>query len=153
MDRPTVILLSGILAFTAAGLAGCGAPSRLETVQTLQLGARLAVSRDEIAEERRTIALGRRDTVTVTGEKGETLILMKAIKDDETGEMVANEVIDAAVGMAPDRIVYVSCDASTLARDLARFREYGWQIGDLQPVDLFPRTGHVETVVLLSRVK
>ena len=105
MDRPTVILLSGILAFTAAGLAGCGAPSRLETVQTLQLGARLAVSRDEIAEERRTIALGRRDTVTVTGEKGETLILMKAIKDDETGEMVANEVIDAAVVTARFRNV------------------------------------------------
>ncbi len=105
MERPTVILLSGILAILALGASGCGTQTRLQTVQTRQLGARLAVSRDEIAEERRTIATGRRDTVTVTGEQGETLILMKAIKDDETGEMVANEVIDAAVVTARFRNV------------------------------------------------
>ena len=50
-----------------------------------------------------------------------------------------------------NRIVYVSCNPATLARDLHRFRERGWWIGELQPVDMFPRTGHVETVVLLSR--
>ncbi|MBQ9469013.1 MAG: 23S rRNA (uracil(1939)-C(5))-methyltransferase RlmD [Clostridia bacterium] len=49
------------------------------------------------------------------------------------------------------KIVYVSCNPATLARDLARFRNFGWKIGELQPVDMFPRTGHVETVVQLSR--
>lgn len=51
------------------------------------------------------------------------------------------------------KIVYVSCNPSTLARDLARFTNYNWSVGALQPVDMFPRTGHVETVVSLSKVK
>ena len=51
------------------------------------------------------------------------------------------------------KIVYVSCDVDTLARDCALFRKYGYQIGEVTPVDMFPKTGHVETVVLLSREK
>ena len=50
-------------------------------------------------------------------------------------------------------VLYISCAPDTLCRDLARFQSLGFQIGDLQPVDLFPRTGHVETVVLMSREK
>jgi len=53
--------------------------------------------------------------------------------------------------LAPQRIVYVSCDPATLARDLARFRELGYEVRRVQPVDLFPRTAHVETIVLLQR--
>ena len=54
-------------------------------------------------------------------------------------------------GFAPETVVYVSCDPATLARDLKVFAEYGYKIGRIQPVDLFPRTAHVETVALLSR--
>ena len=56
-------------------------------------------------------------------------------------------------GMSPDRIVYVSCDPATLARDLKRFAELGYQTAKAQPVDLFPRTAHVETVALLTKEK
>ena len=49
------------------------------------------------------------------------------------------------------RVVYISCEPETLGRDCAIFREFGYSIGEVQPVDLFPRTGHVESVVLLSR--
>lgn len=49
------------------------------------------------------------------------------------------------------KVVYISCDPETLARDCAVFRECGYHIGEVQPVDLFPRTGHVENVVCLSR--
>lgn len=49
------------------------------------------------------------------------------------------------------RVVYISCEPETLGRDCTVFREYGYAIGEVQPVDLFPRTGHVESVVLLSR--
>lgn len=49
------------------------------------------------------------------------------------------------------RIVYVSCDPDTLARDCVTFRDCGYTIGTVTPVDMFPRTGHVESVVLLSR--
>ena len=51
------------------------------------------------------------------------------------------------------KIVYVSCDPDTLARDCKWFAEEGYEIGEVQPVDMFPRTGHVESVVCLSREK
>ncbi len=50
-----------------------------------------------------------------------------------------------------DRIVYVSCNPATLARDLAQLREHGYDLTKLAIVDLFPRTKHVETVVLMSK--
>ncbi len=49
------------------------------------------------------------------------------------------------------RIVYVSCGPDSLARDCALLRELGYEIGTVTPVDLFPRTGHVESVVCLTR--
>lgn len=63
------------------------------------------------------------------------------------------ETVQAAASMGPKRIVYVSCDPGTLARDTARFREWGYQAVRCAAVDMFPRTRHVETVVLLSRVE
>lgn len=60
-------------------------------------------------------------------------------------------VIDAISKMSPKRVVYVSCDPETLARDLALFAEGGYETKKVTPVDMFPRTGHVETVVLMSR--
>ena len=62
-------------------------------------------------------------------------------------------VISHAVGMAPERIAYVSCDPGTLARDLASFARQGYAPVDGIAVDMFPRTSHVETVVLLSHKK
>ena len=49
------------------------------------------------------------------------------------------------------RIVYVSCGPDTLARDCAILKELDYDIGTVTPVDLFPRTGHVESVVCLTR--
>jgi len=56
-----------------------------------------------------------------------------------------------ALDFAPERIVYISCDAATLARDAAIFAEKGYIVREGTPVDMFPRTPHVETVVLLQR--
>ena len=60
------------------------------------------------------------------------------------------EVIEAAAGMDPDRIVYVSCDPGTLARDLKLFLQKGYIAEKCTSVDMFPRTSHVETVCLLT---
>ena len=64
---------------------------------------------------------------------------------------LAPEVIGHIAAMAPQRVVYVSCDPATLARDVARFAQAGYQAQTAEAVDLFPRCAHVETVVLLSR--
>ena len=56
-----------------------------------------------------------------------------------------------ANGFAPNRVVYVSCDPATLARDLAVFAQLGYETQKIQPVDMFPTTSHVETVCLMSR--
>ena len=66
---------------------------------------------------------------------------------------LAPAVIDAIVQMAPQRLVYVSCDPATLARDVKRMEEQGYVLQRAEAVDLFPRTAHVETVVLLSQQK
>ncbi len=62
------------------------------------------------------------------------------------------QVIEAMVQMAPQRIIYVSCDPATLARDLKLLTASGYQVRQAVAVDLFPRTKHVETVVLMSRI-
>lgn len=61
------------------------------------------------------------------------------------------EVIEFLSRRNINRIVYVSCDADTLARDCKMFSDCGYTIGDVDPVDMFPRTGHVESVVCLTR--
>ena len=63
------------------------------------------------------------------------------------------ECITAVNKMKPRRVVYVSCDPETLARDVAAFTRLGWRAAKFCPVDLFPQTKHVETVVLLSHKK
>ena len=63
------------------------------------------------------------------------------------------ELIDTICnGFSPKTVVYVSCDPATLARDLKVFTEYGYKTEKIQPVDLFPRTAHVECVVMLTKV-
>ena len=60
-------------------------------------------------------------------------------------------VITTIAAMRPTRVVYVSCDPATLARDLKQFTAEDYNIEAVTPVDMFPGTAHVETVVLLSR--
>ncbi len=61
--------------------------------------------------------------------------------------------IEAVCQMSPERIVMVSCDSATAARDVALFETKGYKATLCRPVDMFPRTGHVETVLLLSKLK
>ncbi len=60
------------------------------------------------------------------------------------------DVVTQIVEMAPDRVVYVSCNPATQARDLALFGD-DYQVVEIHPVDMFPHTHHVENVVLLER--
>lgn len=62
------------------------------------------------------------------------------------------QVVDAVASMAPLRVVYVSCDPATLARDVKRFAQAEYLARRTEAVDLFPRTAHVESVVLLTKI-
>ncbi|MFC6464125.1 23S rRNA (uracil(1939)-C(5))-methyltransferase RlmD [Marinilactibacillus sp. GCM10026970] len=64
---------------------------------------------------------------------------------------LAKEFVDAVLVMKPKKMVYVSCNPATLARDLKLLHEGGYEVVQAQPVDLFPQTHHIETVVQLRR--
>ena len=61
-------------------------------------------------------------------------------------------VIDAIARMAPQRVVYISCDPATLARDVALLRQRGYRPVSAQAADLFPRCAHVESIVSLEHM-
>ena len=61
------------------------------------------------------------------------------------------DTVEALAAMSPRRIVYVSCDPATLARDIARLKEKGFRLTDVRAVDLFPRCAHIETIVCLKK--
>ena len=89
------------------------------------------------------------------GQTAQTLceegIRPEVIVVDPPRKGVSPEVIDAIEKMAPDRVVYVSCDPATLARDVKLLCNKGYHLTHAEAVDLFPRCAHVETVVLMTR--
>ena len=62
------------------------------------------------------------------------------------------EVIDTIITMAPSKVVYVSCNPSTLARDVKFIEDGGYVLKNIQPVDMFPWSVHCEVVVKLIKV-
>lgn len=79
------------------------------------------------------------------GQKADVVIL------DPPRKGCAREVLNAVTAMQVPRIVYVSCDPATLARDLGILSKMGYQAAKVQPVDMFPWTSHCEVVVLLVK--
>ena len=61
------------------------------------------------------------------------------------------KVVLQILKLAPDRIVYVSCNPSTQARDAKLLCEGGYTLKQVQPVDMFPHTDHIEAVALFTR--
>lgn len=83
----------------------------------------------------------------VRGEKVKPSIV---ILDPPRGG-TTKELIEHISTLNPQRIVYISCNPATLARDIVVFSEYGYSCDSVTPYDLFPMTGHVESVVCLTR--
>ena len=90
---------------------------------------------------------------------GDASLIAQKLKNEDTKPDVilidpprkgmGDGLVDTVNEMAPKRVVYISCDPATLARDCARFAKLGWEVKKVQPVDMFPHTAHVETVCLL----
>ena len=62
-----------------------------------------------------------------------------------------DNVVDSIAALAPAAVVYVACDPVALARDVATFREAGYETGAVEALDLFPNSHHVEAVATLTR--
>ena len=106
-----------------------------------------------------------RDNAKINGFKNTEFILADAGKNmdeyikgkdivivDPPRKGITNELINSLIKNNIKRIVYVSCNPATLARDLQLLKVY-YDVGGIQPIDMFPFTTHVETVVLMSRDK
>ena len=61
--------------------------------------------------------------------------------------------LSSVLTLAPKRVVYISCNQETLARDVLFLTKRGYRVQRIQPVDMFPFTNHIEAVVLLTRQK
>lgn len=79
------------------------------------------------------------------GERADVLLM------DPPRAGSSEEFLDAAAALAPKRIVYVSCNPKTQVRDIKHLQRHGYAVRELQPVDMFPHTDHVETVALLEK--
>ncbi|MCI1965080.1 MAG: 23S rRNA (uracil(1939)-C(5))-methyltransferase RlmD [Oscillospiraceae bacterium] len=84
------------------------------------------------------------DMLKNRGEKPDVVIIDPPRKGCEEA------LIHCIAKMAPPRVVYVSCGPETLARDLKRFALLGYKTMQVTPVDLFPRTAHVETIIMMT---
>jgi len=102
-----------------------------------------------------SIPVGERENVEFIGGWVEDVLPDLAKVDvailDPPRQGCGREVITHLVRLAPPKIIYVSCDPATLARDTKRLREGGYHLVEAQPVDMFPQTYHVEAVALLER--
>ena len=93
------------------------------------------------------------------GDAGEAALALEAkgikpdvVVVDPPRKGLNADAIEAMARMSPRRIVYVSCDPATLARDVALLKEKGYAVKNAMACDLFPRCAHVETIVCLSKL-
>ena len=139
-------LYSGVggLALQGASRAGwtMGIEEIAGAVERAQEGARLNGLTVEFRAEHVLDALP--DLKRRVGDKGSILTVNPARRGLEEG------VIDGIIDLKPRRLAYVSCNPRSLARDLVRFREAGWSIGEVELFDMFPNTPHVESLVMLE---
>lgn len=94
------------------------------------------------------------------GDAGEAALALEAkgihpdvITVDPPRKGMNADTIEAITRMSPRRLVYVSCDPATLARDIALLKQRGFRVEKAMAADLFPRCGHVESICLLTRRK
>ncbi|MEA4872289.1 MAG: 23S rRNA (uracil(1939)-C(5))-methyltransferase RlmD, partial [Synergistaceae bacterium] len=96
----------------------------------------------------------------ITGHSGSAEDISEALSGKRFDTVVLDpprtgcdpRVIASIIKISPQKIVYVSCGPATLARDIKSLISNGYVIKTIQPFDMFPQTGHVETVVLMSKV-
>ena len=119
----------------------------------------IEIVEDAIKDAKRNAKINNMDNVEFYVGKAEEVV-PKMYKEGKRANVVFvdpprkgcdEKVLDTIISMQPDRVVYVSCNPSTLARDLAYLNERGYKCHEIQPVDMFPHSVHVENVAWLSK--
>jgi 23S rRNA (uracil1939-C5)-methyltransferase len=145
------------LAQTASQVVGIegSAPALADAVANAAGVDNVRFVRGAVAENLCTVELAPRGATPFApgGEDptGEHLKAPLAVLDPPR-EGVGQEVVAALARLAVQRIVYVSCDPATLARDIKGMLAAGYALREVQPVDMFPQTYHIESVALLERL-
>ncbi len=140
-------------AYCGTGTIGLAASGQAASVAGVELN-RDAV-RDAIGNAKRN---GVKNAWFTCADAGE--FMQRAAREGERCDVVfmdppragaSDQFLSALLTLSPGRIVYISCNPETLARDLGVLTGGGYRVRRVQPVDMFPHTEHIETVVLMSR--
>ena len=119
----------------------------------------IEIVEDAIKDAKRNAEINKLDNVEFYVGKAEEVV-HKMYKQGKRANVVVvdpprkgcdEKVLDTIVSMEPDRVVYVSCNPSTLARDLNYLNERGYKCKEVQPVDMFPHSVHIENVALIVK--
>jgi len=139
-------------AYCGVGTVGLIASDRAKTVLAVE------VNGDAVKNARQNVSLNNAYNVEVfLGDAGEFMEQMA--EDGQTADVVftdppragcSRKFLNSLTRLMPERIVYISCNPETQARDLAILTKKGYKVARIKPVDMFPYTRHVETVVLLT---
>ena len=114
---------------------------------------------EAIEDARRNASLNGLDNVEFAVGKAEEVITDWYKQGNKADVLVVDPprkgcdeaLLQTIIDMKPEKVVYVSCNPATLARDLRLLEDGGYQTMEVQPVDMFPQTTHVEAIVLLQR--
>lgn len=139
-------LYGGVGVFSAVAARQVGADGSVVSVEGNRRASQLAAENLEDLPQVSTATADVTDWVRARRGGVDTVVL------DPPRSGAGTELMDLLAAAVRQRIVYVSCEPSTLARDLAAIEKKGWQIADLRAFDLFPHTHHIESVAVLERV-
>ena len=148
-DGQVVDLYAGVGLF-GLSLAAAGAQRVIvvegDPVSGVDLTSNAAPFGDRVRVERRSVE----QFVALVRDRNEDLSGATIIVDPPRTGMT-KEALAGAIGLRPARIVYVSCDVATLARDTRTLIDAGYELTEVTGMDMFPNTAHVESVALFTR--
>lgn len=142
-------LYCGIGSVGICAASGCGELVGIEIVPKAAENARENAKLNKL-ENAEFYAADACDTLSFTKKLGKKF---SAVIVDPPRKGLGKQVVELVATLNPERVLYISCDYSTLCRDLKYFAPLGYTTNEIIPVNMFPRTSHVETVVLLSHKK
>ena len=151
--RHDVSLLLGAFLTAALLVLSCGGPTKIQTLEQKQLGAQLVLPQESDIPELE-FRQSKSDTLTVTDDTGKEMLIMKAIRDDETGDMVATDVIQAAIVTARFRNIaerHGKVDLTFQVIVPEEMQDGAWQLRFFPDMFILGDSTRLEPVIITGR--